>query len=77
MIITQSRRYAVQAIIQARNKIRKKYQSHGNGEGQSTPSSDIQDNEETRQHTTDSRLEKAKIEAAKLEEIRRKEAGQD
>ncbi|KAH6595361.1 hypothetical protein BASA50_005879 [Batrachochytrium salamandrivorans] len=74
MIITQSRRYAVQAIIQARNKIRKNTKVMEMGKAKVTPSSDIQDNEETRQHTTDSRLEKAKIEAAKLEEIRRKEA---
>ncbi|KAH9267798.1 hypothetical protein BASA83_009737 [Batrachochytrium salamandrivorans] len=74
MIIVQSRRYAMQAIIQARNKIRKNTKVMEMGKAKVTPSSDIQDNEETRQHTTDSRLEEARLKEARLKYAKLKEA---
>ncbi|KAH9267796.1 hypothetical protein BASA83_009735 [Batrachochytrium salamandrivorans] len=69
MSIAQSRRYAMQAIIQARNKIRKNTKVMEMGKAKVIPSSDIQDNEETLQHTTDSQLEEeTKSEFDRLEE---------
>ncbi|KAH6560938.1 hypothetical protein BASA60_000160 [Batrachochytrium salamandrivorans] len=73
MSIAQSRRYAMQAIIQARNKIRKNTKVIEMGKAKVTPSSDIHDNEETRQHTTDSRLEEARLKEARREKIRLEE----
>ncbi|KAH6578809.1 hypothetical protein BASA61_000038 [Batrachochytrium salamandrivorans] len=73
MSIAQSRRYAMQAIIQARNKIRKNTKVMEMGKAKVTPSSDIQDNEEILQHTTDSRLEEARLKEARREKIRLEE----
>ncbi|KAH6560935.1 hypothetical protein BASA60_000157 [Batrachochytrium salamandrivorans] len=74
MSIAQSKQSAMQAIIQARITIRENTKVMEMWKAK-VPASDIQDNEETRQHTTDSRPEEAvKTEAKKLTFAKQEEA---